>query len=556
MFRALSCLLAIFIPGFAAAAEPDASSLVSAIEYEIPKHSVDADDGVLLGVDECEDLLERTRDVIFTYRLTVDPTEKEGSQKRLTDVWLYELGPSAAEIECDSSTCIPLDDEVQTTSNSVRVALDPQSVLQGRACENSRDIFVRIDLVRDFEDEDDTTSAEARVRIDVDGPEATEITGAEATENFIEVQFEGDVEDAERWLIGWGSADSVAESSGALTILGSVNDDATKASFDDVSLPVGQLIHVYVWAEDEAGNSGALSEPWLVEPLETIDYWEAYGSRDAACSTGTGTASWLPALVLLGLFIRRRRTGAPPSPGAPPFPGAPPSPGAPTSSSAIASARTFVVVALISLAPATASAEDGFFDVRLGGYSPGIAATPGFSSYFGNDSRWMVGLDGGWIFANTAVADAGVEAGVSYTSFSGNAFTEEGQRFEDGSSLTVVPMRIGLRAYSGDWSGWLVASARFGLTGHYFQFGNPGGVSVASDGSVGEGVQWGWYGTGQLGVDLAGFDRTSAASMESNWSVLKTLLFVEFTYSAVDDFGTSNLDLGDARLAVGLGFVF
>ncbi len=543
MFRILFYFSVLLVPAVAVAAEPDSSSLVSAINYDIPKHAIDADNGAILGIEECSKLFDQSRDVRFTFRLTVDPTEKKGSRNRLAGAWLYELDPTAAEIECDSSNCMPLDEEVELDSSSVKVEIDPQTLLQGRGCEVSRDGFVRIDLIGDFEDEDDITSAEARVRIDVEGPEAAEITGTEATENFIEVVFENDVEDADRWLFGWGSADSVAASPGELNLLGSVNQDATKASFDEVKLPVGQLIHVYVWAEDDAGNAGELSAPRLVEPLETIDYWEAYGNDDAACSTGPGTTGWLPLLVLLGFFARRRLR----------LPTSRSAPGAPTSPSAIA---LLLLSVFLLAAPASASAEDGFFDLRVGGYSPGIAQTSGFASYFGSDARWMVGLDGGWLFANTDIVYAGVEAGVSYTAFSGFAFTEDGQSFEEGSSLTVLPMRLGLRGLSAEWSGWLVLSARVGLTGHYFHFGNPGGVSVASDGTVGEGIQWGWYGSGQIAIDLAGFDRTSAAAMESTWSILKTLLFVEFTYSDVDDFGASGLDLGDANLAVGLGFVF
>lgn len=525
----LFSLFLVLIPTVAGAAEPDESSLVDQIDFDLPTYSVDADTGALLGYDECEELGTRSTDVEISFTLNVDPTESEGSVERLAAVWLYELGPSDGAIDCDASSCIPLDDEVTTTSSSVTIDLDPQTLLQGAGCEEDRDLFVRIELVEDLDDDDDLSLAEARVRLDVTGPEqAPRITDGFATDDTLELDLDLDdtSDDAERWYIGWGQ--STATSSAEVEQLGSVATSVTAVSLDGLELPVDESIVVYVWGRDDAGNDGALSPGHEVQPLLATDYWETYGRDGASCATAGGTTPGLVLfLLVLVLLFRRVRRILP---------------------------VAIVVVGVVMAAPA--AADDGEVELRLGTYTPGITGDPLFAQFFGTHLRWMVSVDGGWLFANHRAVDLGVDLGLGFTSFGGSVQTEDGVVIDGASSLTLVPMRLGLRAVSGEWSRWLVIGARAGLTGAYWRFGNSVGVSVAEDGSIGRGINWGWYSALKLGIDLTGAEKESAAKLRNTWRVSKTTLFVEGAYSDVDSFGASGMDFGDLQLNAGLGFSF
>ena len=504
----------------ALALQPRGSNLVDDVQYvSLDAHEV-GDDGATLGLSECEKLLLSERDVELRFDTTVDPTESAGTVARLSRVWLFDAAPSAVDMDCDEDRCLALDEEISTDPSGVSISLNPQTLLQGIECDADRDLFVRLELVKDLDEADALTSADARVRIDVTPSVVPSITSVLAADSYLNVAFAiPQNDDAVRWHVGWGRQETTE--SAQLTTVGSTPSGESFES-DAVDLPAGEQIWVYAWSEDDAGNLSALSEPEHATAERTFDYWEQNGTDHGGCASANANANWLCLALFLGMVGRRRR---------------------------------WLCAAALVLLPSVAVAQ-GMAEVRIGNATPQVSRSEPFIRHFGTNLRFMVALEGGATLLERPAFGAGVEAGVGYTRFRGEALSESGVRFEDAATLTLLPIRAGVRLRSGPWSRWLALAVRAGLVGEYFRFATASGPSVSSNGQTGRGIQWGWYGGALIGVVLDGADRESSAKLAMDWSVVDTMLFVEAMYSRADDFGSSDLSLGGLQLNGGLGFAF
>jgi hypothetical protein len=241
-----------------------------------------------------------------------------------------------------------------------------------------------------------------------------------------------------------------------------------------------------------------------------------------------------------------------------------------------------VALALISaLAAAPARAEFkpsprwGSFEVSLGGWRPKIddefggLASP-YRDSFGSGKALFFRADAAYsLYVGYGSLDVG--GGAGYMEKYGKGFNLDGTRSSDTTGLQVIPVRAHL-TYRLDWFADrygipLAPYARFSIDRYHWRVTNGAGQvsktlpTTASPTILsGNGATMGWSISGGMALQLDFFDKQLSKDMDNNTGINHTYLFVDFTKSKINDFGSStswNLsDTAGVTISGGLLFVF
>lgn len=220
-----------------------------------------------------------------------------------------------------------------------------------------------------------------------------------------------------------------------------------------------------------------------------------------------------------------------------------------------------LAVALLSLPGRSAaqteaidSPRDWFLGLQIGGYFPAIddefdGARP-FENTFGDDQRllFQVGVER-FLFKDFGTVGLGLSAG--YSEFFAHAFFDEDRstRSEDPTSMQIVPIQAYL-AYrfdvaSVEWGFPLVPYAKAGAGYWLWWTGDKNGARA------------GYTFSGGLQLLLDVFDKRLAREFDREIGVNNSYLYVDWTWSKVNGFGTDGFDLSDSSMVSGgLAFDF
>lgn len=230
-----------------------------------------------------------------------------------------------------------------------------------------------------------------------------------------------------------------------------------------------------------------------------------------------------------------------------------------------------LVLAAALLAPRVADAQPrtkGSVEIGAGFYYPNIDAEPAlaatlpYEQIFGTRRGWM--FRAGYsraILRRFGTLEAGFRTGYFRDSGHGLTMDESGNITADPSAATtsfnVIPTSLTL-TYRFDWLAErypipLAPYGRLALERYNWWVGNTKG------GAAKLGATNGWSATAGVAILLDILDRQMARELDQETGIHHTYVFGDFTWSRVDDFGSSSSwDLSDPRpsLSFGLLFVF
>ena len=237
--------------------------------------------------------------------------------------------------------------------------------------------------------------------------------------------------------------------------------------------------------------------------------------------------------------------------------------------------RAFTLLSIASLmlwSATTAHAETprtSMFELHIGSYEPQIddqfvGATP-YADIFEQEAPLLFGFHADrqvW----SGFGSAAVGMGIRYGSVTGTARLEDGAQSEDATELHLLPVTLSA-VYRFDvaaqrWNVPLVPYVKAGLNYTVWWILNGRGEIANSwgtdgEGHVGSGGTMGWFGAGGLQLLLDFFDSEMAAEFDTESGVNNSYLFVEYTMSEVNDFGSDeSLELSSEHLSFGLMFEF
>lgn len=228
-------------------------------------------------------------------------------------------------------------------------------------------------------------------------------------------------------------------------------------------------------------------------------------------------------------------------------------------------------LALMSAAEPQEPSRFGTFELSLGGYKPNIdAGLPNrpYETIFGANRGLMFRGDfAKTLFSGFGSLDAGV--GLGYFSRSGfGLFSSNGAVSQDSTGFHVIPTRVTL-TYRFDvlverFGIPLAPYARVAFDRYWWWVTNGSGNNAHYTNPTGQ-TSWGWgatngysYGAG-LAFLLDFLDPTLSRDLDLDTGIRHTYIFVDFTKSKVDDFGSAtSWDLSDSQVTIsgGLFFVF
>jgi hypothetical protein len=230
------------------------------------------------------------------------------------------------------------------------------------------------------------------------------------------------------------------------------------------------------------------------------------------------------------------------------------------------------LAALVAAAPAAAQEQEsprwGSFDLMLSGYRPKIdqefgAGAPGpYQTAFGNGRGLMVRFHAAKsLFTGFGSLEAGLGAGY-FEKFGRGVNSLNGQP-ADSTGFKVLPLRAFL-AYRFDLLARLynipiVPFGRASLDRYQWWVLNGQGNTANSTGLVGRGATNGYSFSGGAAFLLDFLDSGVARDMDRDLGINDTYLFVDFTKSFVNDFGSAkSWNLSDEKVTIsgGLMFVF
>ncbi len=545
--------LLVCLAGDAFALDPEEADLVSSTTVDAPAPYDEDEDGVVyLGIDECERMLRNDAKISVTFETTYNPTQ-------LSDVfdaaYYFEVARnSGARIDCESGdlcTVVDSDDiDYGERSISFEVAFTDLTGLSEEAeCTGfDNEYFLRATLYQDTVGTNDTLeNADGKIVVDTVRPSAPSGLEAAATENKIEVSFEGvSDDDVSRYTVFWsengfdGGSVPDTDSLSSAPIGDQTSGDVT------VDLDPGSTVFVGVAARDENGNYSVLSGAVEVSVVETNDFWESYkgagGSEEGGCSTAAGPTNLWP-LLLLGFVVvgRRRRR------------------------------RELLATALLVgalAAPSLASAESktyGALGLKAGTYYPNIDEEFGgegpFSETFGTKNLLIGELElVGWIYQG--IGKAGLGGSVGFSKVKGSAFVvdPDADGIEETTTFGIIPLRA-FAAYRFDWLAQhtkvpLSLELEAGLDFYRWRIADAAGDTAEFDGQTGSGWKRGWHWGAQLQLLLDFIQPAAAAAMDMHWGVNNSYFFVEYLSTKVDNFGQDGFDLSDNLWLFGLNFEF
>jgi hypothetical protein len=224
--------------------------------------------------------------------------------------------------------------------------------------------------------------------------------------------------------------------------------------------------------------------------------------------------------------------------------------------------RLLAAVAVLSLATGAQAEESprtGSVELRLSGYHPNIdqefggLATP-YRDSFGGRRGWMgrIGVSKE-LYHGVGTVEGGLSAG--YWEMYGHGHLADGSVAADSTALKVVPLSLML-TYRFDWVAEqvgvpLAPYVRVSLDRMQWW------VTKGSGDSTQSGATHGYSFTGGMALLLDFFDPSLAREMDRDTGINHTYLFVDFTKSHIDDFGSkTSWDLSDTSTAIAGGLLF
>lgn len=237
--------------------------------------------------------------------------------------------------------------------------------------------------------------------------------------------------------------------------------------------------------------------------------------------------------------------------------------------------KSGIALLALALAPvvSTARAETPrsmMLELHGGGYTPEVdsafdsGATP-WKTIFGSGSMTMLRAHLDYQiwqdFGSLAIG-----AGFGYGWIDGKALDETGEPTSDEVGFNLVPLTLSL-VYRWDWAAVrhgvpLVPYGKIGLTGAlWWATDAKNDISNTRDAQgnarEGSGLTLGWHVSGGLMFLLDIFSAGMAAGFDNEAGVNNSYLFVEYQYTSLDDFGSSDsLVLSESALSFGLAFEF
>jgi hypothetical protein len=207
-------------------------------------------------------------------------------------------------------------------------------------------------------------------------------------------------------------------------------------------------------------------------------------------------------------------------------------------------------------------------DLRFGTWTPSIDDESAFEgqvgpykqAFDGESMFYFEGIYGRELYRG--FGSAGFTLGAGYGGVSGDAIAVDGGPSPDGTSLRMIPLRVG-GFYRFD-----VLQERFGvpfvlqldagLVDAIWWVSSDAGISDAVvDGKrvIGDGDTRGYYAGASIYLLLDALAPRMAVTFDANSGVNNSYLFATWTLNRVDDFGSStSWDLSDETLLFGLGF--
>lgn len=211
------------------------------------------------------------------------------------------------------------------------------------------------------------------------------------------------------------------------------------------------------------------------------------------------------------------------------------------------------------------SSRNMMVELKFGPYFPDIdkefSSKQPFRDIFGTSQRLMTKLEFDYEFF-TGFGIAAVGASLGYSQFKGKGLLASGERAGDTTKMHLLPLSLDL-IYRFDWL-WqkhkvpFVPYAKGGIDCYvWWVTDGVGDVARASDGARGRGATFGGHVSVGLSFVLDSLAPGMAQTFDVEMGVNNTMIFAEYVFSWVDDFGSSkSWDLGSRTFLAGLAFEF
>lgn len=289
-------MFTMVIGGRAYALDPETTSLVSKPKVEIPHSHQQTDTTVYIGETDCKQLLKTDSKIKVTYPTTINTLI---DSKHFDGIVTFKVPRnSTARIDCskDPAFCTAIEKKY-ITQKSTDITIEREfdeltGITTEQQCEKQNiEFFVRAQLRQKTSDETFSLS-DIRLVIDTEGPTAPTLNGASATQSTLVLEFTSSNDQDIEGFAAVISTEPLTQGTlpnktNAQVILFG-NKESIKSNIP-VVLDPKKTYHVGVSARDETGNVGPVSNVKTVQPVETIDFWNAYkgagGSEEGGCAT-------------------------------------------------------------------------------------------------------------------------------------------------------------------------------------------------------------------------------------------------------------------------------
>jgi len=231
-------------------------------------------------------------------------------------------------------------------------------------------------------------------------------------------------------------------------------------------------------------------------------------------------------------------------------------------------ALVLAVVLAALVAPQVTNAQSPrnmMVELKFGPYYPNIdkefSSKQPFSEVFGTSQRLMSKFEYDYEFF-TGFGALAVGGSIGYSQFKGHGLLATGEKSSDTTKLHLLPLSLDL-IYRFDWL-WqkhkvpFVVYAKGGIDCYVWWVTNGvGDISKSSDGKKGRGATFGGHLSLGAAFVLNSLAPGMAQTFDVEMGVKTTLLFAEYVFSWIDDFGSKkSWDLGSRTFLVGIAFEF
>jgi hypothetical protein len=217
----------------------------------------------------------------------------------------------------------------------------------------------------------------------------------------------------------------------------------------------------------------------------------------------------------------------------------------------------------------------GSFEFSVGGWRPKIDDEFGglafpYRDSFGTGKALFFRADAAYsVYVGYGSVDVG--GGLGYMEKYGKGFNLDGSRSSDTTAFQLVPVRAHV-TYRFDWLADryhipLAPYARLSIDRYHWRVNNGSGQVAKTQPTPanptilsGNGATMGWSLSGGVALQLDFFDAQLSKDMDNSTGINHTYLFVDFTKSKINDFGSAkSWDLSDSssvQISGGILFVF